>query len=273
MRNINKLLPVIMMLITVFGFSQTVDLNNHVTDAAPAGSNLEWHNAIPLSTSNTMTPAQVSAAGSGSYYAVYYDSVNGCYSPYSKVKVVTNTCPVKTFDLTSLTVSAAPAGTDLEWHTSNIPDSGNLVPTPTTVGAGTYYAVYHDNVNNCYSPVSTPAIVAIDPNCACYKPGVTGNALVSKIGITSLDRTQAQQDNWPAMRKGAWLVLEAKSKGFVPNRVAFNTSGNPIGIAPANFVEGMMVYDTTHKCLKIYTSKDEGQLGWYCISTQTCPDQ
>jgi len=108
----------------------------------------------------------------------------------------------------------------------------------------------------------------------CYKPGITaGTALDTKVGITALNRAGAtDSDNWPMTRKGGWLALEAKTKGFVPNRVAFS-AGNPVGIAPANFVEGMMVYDSTNKCMKMYTLKDgDTSMAWHCISTQTCPD-
>jgi hypothetical protein len=112
--------------------------------------------------------------------------------------------------------------------------------------------------------------------CICYKPGVVATAgnpgLNSKAGITSLSRAGTTGDNWPGIRTGGWLVLESKTKGFVPNRVAFS-GANPVGIAPANFVEGMLVYDTTNKCLKMYTSQDNGfSSGWYCLTTQTCPD-
>ncbi|SHL07877.1 hypothetical protein [Chryseobacterium polytrichastri] len=113
----------------------------------------------------------------------------------------------------------------------------------------------------------------------CYKPGAVAGAgnpsLPGKIGITSLTRTTAESttDNWPAVRTGAWMVLEAKTKGFVVNRLTFNASGNPVGIPPANFVEGMLLYDTTNKCLKMYTSQDGGtSFAWYCVATQTCPD-
>ncbi|MCI3938811.1 LamG domain-containing protein [Chryseobacterium aahli] len=108
----------------------------------------------------------------------------------------------------------------------------------------------------------------------CYKPGIiAGTPLDTKVGITALNRAgSTNADNWPMTRKGGWLALEAKTKGFVPNRVAFS-GGNPVGIAPANFVEGMMVYDTTNKCMKMYTSTDGGtNYAWSCISTQTCPD-
>lgn len=111
----------------------------------------------------------------------------------------------------------------------------------------------------------------------CYKPGIAataGNpALPTKAGITSLNRAGAQDaDNWPMVRNGGWLALESKTKGFVPNRVAFS-GGNPVGIPAADFREGMMVYDTTNKCLKIFTSVNNGStFEWHCVTTQTCPD-
>ncbi len=118
---------------------------------------------------------------------------------------------------------------------------------------------------------NTPIICV---NNICYKPGaITGGPVLdSKVGISSLDRAGSDHsDNWPMVRKGAWLVLEAKTKGFVPNRTAFDTSNNPVGIASTSFVEGMMIYDTTNKCLKIYTNNGTAW-GWYCTSTQTCPE-
>ncbi|UBB89945.1 hypothetical protein J4771_00920 [Candidatus Kaistella beijingensis] len=122
---------------------------------------------------------------------------------------------------------------------------------------------------------TNPAIQSGCPLVAfCYKPAVTtGTVLDSPMGITSLSRAGADdQDNWPMARKGAWMVLEAKTKGFVINRVAFS-GANPVGIATTNFVEGMLVYDTTNNCMKMYTSTDNGTtFGWFCITTQTCPD-
>lgn len=120
-------------------------------------------------------------------------------------------------------------------------------------------------------------------HCFCYKPGLTagGTILDTNVGITSLSRAGADNpDNWPMIRKGGWIALESKTKGFVPNRVEFIDDDNdgltpdvPVGIPVSDFVEGMMVYDNTNKCLKIFTLK-EGDLSqsWHCISTQTCPD-
>lgn len=115
---------------------------------------------------------------------------------------------------------------------------------------------------------------------ACYKPGITdaGNIYPAKHGITALGRAGAENENWPMVRQSAWTVLEAKTKGLVINRVNFNTSNQPVAddgttLVITNPVEGMMVYDKTNNCLKIYTSNDGGStFQWHCMSTQTCPN-
>ncbi len=106
----------------------------------------------------------------------------------------------------------------------------------------------------------------------CYKPAMTtGIVLESNHGITALGRAGSDNmDNWPMVRKGAWTVLEAKTKGFVINRL---TTSQISSIPVANLVEGMIVYDVTSNCLKVYTTTDNGiTFGWNCINTQTCPD-
>lgn len=97
--------------------------------------------------------------------------------------------------------------------------------------------------------------------CICYKPSITSGTVLNTLhGITSLGRARGSE-NWPAVRKGAWTALEAKTKGFVPNRL---TTVQKNALIP---VEGMMVYDTTLDCLSIYDGS-----GWKCFNSQTCPD-
>ncbi|MFC7346076.1 DUF6923 family protein [Chryseobacterium zhengzhouense] len=137
-------------------------------------------------------------------------------------------------------------------------------------------------VNSTDPNTSNNTATDINTNGVCYKPGIiAGTALDTKVGITTLNRAGATDaDNWPMARKGGWVALESKTKGFVPNRVAFTdadtnpaTPDTPVGIAAANFREGMMVYDTTNKCLKVYTMKDgDTSMAWHCVTTQTCPD-
>lgn len=171
---------------------------------------------------------------------------------------------------------------DVEWHATNDVNSP-ILNNITAVGPGTYYAFFTVASGKCRE-IGTMVTVAhylptdLDNPCIgllCYKPGVTtGTVLETKIGITALGRAGAEHpDNWPMRRKGGWIALESKTKAFVPNRLAFNISGNPIGITADNFIEGMMVYDITNKCMKIYTLKDgDTTMAWHCLSTQTCPD-
>ena len=109
----------------------------------------------------------------------------------------------------------------------------------------------------------------------CYKtPTITTGGLSTNHGITDLGRAGDDGDgntanDWPMVRKGAWTVLESKNKGFVINRVAANFEPPyDDGQVPSitNPIKGMMIYDTTNQCLKIYTGTT-----WKCITTQTCP--
>ncbi|OCK51965.1 hypothetical protein BA768_14700 [Chryseobacterium sp. CBo1] len=169
--------------------------------------------------------------------------------------------------------------------------SSQLVSATGTVSVGTGSSASNQNLGNTVNANGVPTIIgggqtvgdssnAAVNSCFCYKPAVTdGNTYPAKHGITALGRAGAESDNWPMVRQSAWTVLEAKTKGFVVNRVVFANADNnpatpdvPTGISAANFVEGMMVYDITNKCLKVYTSKDGGtSFAWYCMTTQACP--
>lgn len=69
------------------------------------------------------------------------------------------------------------------------------------------------------------------------------------------------------VRKGAWVVLESKTKGFVLNRL---TDAEVSLIPVADLKEGMMVYNLTQNCLQI--NIDGTSTGWRCFNNQTCPD-
>jgi len=156
------------------------------------------------------------------------------------------------------TYTASGANTAFIYAGAEVTVTSTLPYTSLTVSS-VGNALNNGNVSTiCMSSFASPV---------CYKPGAAGTALNSMMGITSLGRAGAQDaDNWPMVRKGAWLVLESKTKGFVTNRVAF-LAGNPVGIAPADFVEGMMVYDITNDCLKLYDGT-----AWKCYNTQACVD-
>ena len=116
---------------------------------------------------------------------------------------------------------------------------------------------------------------ALISSCYCYKKPVlnAGTTIPVQHGITALTRAGGGTTEWPTVRQSAWTVLEANTKGFVVNKVAFEDADNnattpttPVGISVGNYVEGMMVYDTVANCLKIYNGTF-----WNCYSTQTCP--
>ncbi|QDP85751.1 hypothetical protein FNJ88_09400 [Chryseobacterium sp. SNU WT5] len=69
-------------------------------------------------------------------------------------------------------------------------------------------------------------------------------------------------------RKGGHTALESNTKGFVITTIP--TSGLSDITNP---VDGMMVYDTTAKCLKIYTVDESLPVntGWKCFKTPACP--
>lgn len=99
--------------------------------------------------------------------------------------------------------------------------------------------------------------------CICYDDANTsGPGINSNLGITLLNRTMGGGSaNWPKSRKGAYAVLESNTKGFVLTRMTtqqINAITDP--------QDGMLVYDTTSKCLKMYDGN-----AWYCFNTPTCP--
>ena len=108
--------------------------------------------------------------------------------------------------------------------------------------------------------------------CSCYVDPATGPGAASQHGITLLQRAAADNGNWPMIRKSAFTVLESNSKGFVITRM----TSEPAQSGAANYItkitnpqEGMMIYDTYAKCLKINT--DGTPSGWSCFSVPACP--
>ena len=106
-------------------------------------------------------------------------------------------------------------------------------------------------------------------NKICQKPAnTTGLGLPTNHGITALKEINRGGTNWPQIRTGAWTALESRNTGFVINRVAATHEGFG-GQIPSitDPKKGMMVYDTTNNCLKIYTGT-----AWKCFTTFSCPD-
>ncbi|WP_332452619.1 thrombospondin type 3 repeat-containing protein [Chryseobacterium aquaticum] len=176
-----------------------------------------------------------------------------------------------------LSASNKPAGTVITIHSATPATDANKLANSTAIVAGTtYYASFYDGLALCYSPTTAVTV----GSSYCYKPAVLdlGNIYNSKHGITSLGRAGTENENWPMVRQSAWSVLESKTKGLVVNRVRFNASNQPVAddgttLVITNPVEGMMVYDKTNNCLKMYTSNNGGStFQWHCMTTQACPN-
>ncbi len=139
--------------------------------------------------------------------------------------------------------------------------NGNTLNLITWNAGAANTIVVSQSVNGATSVTGRVAGLNIGP-CVCYNPANTTSAgPETKVGITTLQRAGNQNGNWPMIRQSGHLALESNSKGFVMTRV---TTAQLAGIT--NPQEGMMVYDTTAKCLKIYADK-----AWRCFSTAACP--
>lgn len=147
--------------------------------------------------------------------------------------------------------------------------------------AGTAYTGY----NNSTTPYGQTAGTAysassVEAGClACYNdPATQTTPLVpSKHGITLLKRAGKDNGNWPMLRQSGHTVLESNSKGLVITRMTTVEIQGDATATPAvaakitNPIVGMMVYDTTAQCLKIYTGSAATE-GWKCFNTAGCPD-
>ena len=102
----------------------------------------------------------------------------------------------------------------------------------------------------------------------CFRPAATlTDGLPTEHGISALNRIESNLDGWPKNINGAWTALESKTKGFVINRVAADSEADG-GQVPSikNPVQGMIIYDTTNNCLKIFNGTS-----WKCFNQLACP--
>lgn len=177
----------------------------------------------------------------------------------------------------SVTTVATPLSQGAPVPTLNITTGEVAVPPGTP--AGTYTIIYQI-CDKSGTPCDSAAIeIIVQAPTFCYEPAVIDNTeggiLLTPVGISTLSRTQ-NASGWPGIRKSGWIVLEAKTKGFVLNRVQFNVNNQPVAsdgstLVITNPVEGMMVFDVTNDCLKMYTTTDGINFDWYCMTQQTCP--
>lgn len=87
----------------------------------------------------------------------------------------------------------------------------------------------------------------------CVQNPTGGSPLTSNVGISTL---KEQFENWPQDVPNGYLVLESGKKGLVLTRTT------PAAIGEANWVKGMIIFDTTpaNNCISIYNGTT-----WKCI--------
>ena len=93
--------------------------------------------------------------------------------------------------------------------------------------------------------------------CICTKPGdFSMGGIPTKMGISTQEN---KLQLWPEGIPNGFLTLESQEKGFVITRV----SGEGVVTDPK---EGMLIYDKTQKCVKLYNGS-----AWKCIK-RNCND-
>jgi len=159
---------------------------------------------------------------------------------------------VTSVNLNSAFTGTVPVGAQLVWF-DNPQHNGLPVSNPGNVTlSGTYYAFFYDASNDCYNTANSVAAVTVTiyPQCYCTKPDSTEiGGSPTKVGITN----QTKLASWPEAVPNGFIALESKTEGFVITRVPDSTS-----IAEPK--KGMLIYDITAACVKLYNGT-----AWKCI--------
>lgn len=132
--------------------------------------------------------------------------------------------------------------------------------------ASVYLTAETDDICTSVAFEDISASIETIPFCGgdltCYYPPKEGT-LIKKttefVLISTLDKSNAMQETFDKIN--AFLKVESKTKGFVLTRLTttqINALSSP--------VMGMLVYDTTEHCLKMYNGTKWGRL------QQSCPD-
>ncbi|QLL57840.1 hypothetical protein [Empedobacter falsenii] len=112
------------------------------------------------------------------------------------------------------------------------------------------------NIYNLKIDVSNPTANdgnLICQNNVCVKQGDFSTAGIPSTGI-GISSLASPRSTWPADVPNGFVVLESKDKGFVISRVS-----NPANVLQPQ--EGMLIYDTSASCIKLYNGAT-----WKCIS-------
>ncbi len=165
-------------------------------------------------------------------------------------------------------VMISPAGS-IKLYGSKVPE-GPLFPLILLNGETFNPVVIHTNKPNLIKitqEITGPTYIrgriygAKTAPCTCYDlANTTGPGSDTKVGLTTLQRAGADNGNWPMVRKSGHIALESNDRGFVITRMT-TTQINAI----SQPVDGMMTFDVTENCLKIYDGT-----AWKCFSEPAC---
>ena len=213
-----------------------VDLDDYVTDTAPAGTTLTWStNADPLQESAHINSVVFAP---GTYFGFFFDEVNTCASPTLEITFTINITP--NIDSTvggvrceagivTLMATSNQAGATLNWY--NVPTggailgTGNTFITPSLTMTTSFFV--EATSNGCTSPrTEVIATVNNQPSAGVPTNTVACN-MPANMGMTviDLDTTLNGQD------VGVWIFTSGPTGGSpvidADNNVDF--TGLPIG--------------------------------------------
>lgn len=160
------------------GFNAEVYVDNILVGIAMTGTNAITVPGKADGNSHTYTIVPKCQNGSqGTPVAGSFQFI-GCPSIAPPILTDTNvsnvSCP---YDLTNLVYPSPPLGITVEWHNQNNTNNISLVPDPSNVSSGVYYAFAKDS-NGCYSAAS--AVTVICGLDACTAP--QGLLVVEQFG-------------------------------------------------------------------------------------------
>lgn len=126
------------------------------------------------------------------------------------------------------------------------------------------YELISEADQDCLESVfaNTQGTIGLDFCSICYRaPILTGTApsISDSNGFSAITSLNRSGSEWVTLRGNAFLVIESQNKGFVITRL---TTAQINALAP---VEGMLVYDTTLNCLKLFNGTSWGCLEQGCV--------
>ena len=195
-----------------------IDLNDYVTNAAPAGSTLTWStNADPLQESAHRSSI-VNAPGT--YYGFFYDDVNNCASPLLEIPLTINISP--TIDSTvggvrcgqgtvTLTATANQSGASLNWY--NVATGGAILGTGSTFvtpSISTTTSFFVEAISNTCASERTEVIATINNQPSA---GVATNTVACNSSINGRTTTTDLDTNLNGQDAGNWVFTSGPSGG------------------------------------------------------------